>query len=140
MLVLAVAFVAVKADQEYAGVRVAMRVYDECSKADAFSPCLKKKAFTILDRLGRMDKLNIAEGINVVRAEDAPAPTAAISEEELDKTLPRSADARDAALNDMLVNKVASLVGSRTVQVSFPEVTSESISRGIEEGTSAFKH
>lgn len=134
LVVLAVAVSAVMgADSlDNAGVRIALRVYDECSKADGFTPCLKKKAITFLTRLGRMDKFSLGEGINVVRAEDAPVAENTISEEQLEKTLPRAADARDAALDGMLMDKLTTFISSRNVQVTLPKISGEDF--GLEEG------
>lgn len=115
-----------------AGLRIALKVYEDCAKTDGFTPCLKKKAYTFLDRLGRMDKLSLVDGVSIVRAEDTPAPEPAVSEEQLEQSLPRAADARDEALNNMLLEKVSSLVSSRTLQISMPKLTADDFS--LEEG------
>lgn len=128
VLFLALASTAINAFDglDYPGLRVALKVYDDCSKADGFTPCLKKKAVTFLDRLARMDKLNIADGVDIVKGADAPATQeATVSEEQLENTLPRAADAKDEALNTMLVDKVSSIIGSRTLQISMPKLGEE---------------
>lgn len=112
------------------GLRIALRVYDECSRADGFSPCLKKKAITFLTRLEKMEKINIGEGINIVKTE-ANQPEVALSEEQIDKTLPRNLEDKDTALTTMLLDKLTSFVSSRTLQVTMPK-----IDLGLEEGTS----
>lgn len=118
---------------DYPGLRIALKVYDDCSNSDGFTPCLKKKAVTFLDRLSRMDKLSIADGVDIVKAADAPATQeTAISEEQLEISLPRAADAKDEALNNMLMEKVSSIIGSRTLQVSMPKLAEEF---SLEEGT-----
>jgi len=139
VLVLAIACSAALATDTFdnAGVRIALRVYDECSKADGFSPCLKKKAITFLTRLGRMDKFTLGEGVTVVRAEDGapaadPAAENAITEEQLEKSLPRAADARDSALDTMLMDKLTAFVSSRSIQVTLPKLSAEDF--GMEEG------
>lgn len=117
---------------DYPGLRIALKVYDDCSKTEGFSPCLKKKAVTFLDRLARMDKLSIAEGVDIVKAADAPSTQeTALSEEQLENSLPRAADAKDEALNQMLMDKVGSVIGSRTLQISMPKLAEEF---GVEEG------
>lgn len=120
---------------ENAGVRVAMKIYEDCSKEDGFSPCLKKKAITFLDRLGRMDKLQLTEGITVVRGESVPNDSVGtvLTEDQLDKTLPRSSDARDEALNTMLMDKVTKFVNSRSLEITMPKFTASDL--GIEEGS-----
>lgn len=124
VLVLTVAGSVIASDSfDNMGVRIALRVYDECSNADGFSPCLKKKAITFLTRLARMDKFSLGEGIAVVRADDAPpVEENTITEDQLDKTLPRGVDAKDDALNTILMDKLTSFVSSRTLQVTLPKL------------------
>lgn len=118
---------------DYPGLRIALKVYDDCSRADGFTPCLKKKAVTFLDRLARMDKLSIADGVDIVKAADAPATQeTAISEEQLEVSLPRAADAKDEALDTMLMEKVSSIIESRTLQISVPKIAEEF---SLEEGS-----
>lgn len=132
VLVLGIASSAIATESfDNIGVRIALRVYDECSKADGFSPCLKKKAITFLTRLGRMDKFSLGEGIAVVRTEEAPSiEENTITEDQLDKTLPRAVDAKDEALNTILLDKLTSFVSSRTLQVTLPK-----LDLGLEEGS-----
>lgn len=113
------------------GIKLALRVYDECSTSDGFSPCLKKKALTFLNRLSRMDKLNLVDGVTVVKADDVPAPDV-VTDEQLENSLPRAADARDAALDTMLMDKLTSFISSRTVTVTLPKVSAQDL--GLEEG------
>lgn len=135
VLLVAVCAVGVHGQVENPGLRAALRVYDECSRADGFGACLKKKMLVFVDRLARMERITVAEGVTVVRENDAAAPPKQpLTDDELEKTLPRASDARDAALDSMLMERVASYVGSRTLQVTLPEVTGKEISRGIEEG------
>ncbi|CAG9817463.1 unnamed protein product [Phaedon cochleariae] len=119
-----------------AGVRVALKIYDDCSKADGFTPCLKKKAITFLDRLGRMDKFSLAEGVVVSKASDSPKEGPVITEETLEQTLPRAADAKDEALSNLLLEKVTNFIGSRSVEVSLPKISGRELAEdlGVEEG------
>lgn len=109
---------------ESTGIRMALKLYDECNKVEGFSPCLKKKAITFLDRLGRMDKITLAEGVIVSKTSDSPLePT--VTEEQLDSTLPRADDAKDQALNTILLDKVSKLVGSRSIELTLPKLDLE---------------
>lgn len=121
-----------------AGVRIALKVYDDCAKADSFSICLKKKAITFLDRLGRTENFSVVDGVTVKRAADAPVQSPAISEEKLEETLPRSEDAKENALDNIIVDKVADFVGSRTVEVSIPRIMPEDL--GVETGNVFYLH
>lgn len=109
-------------DFENTGVRLALKIYDDCSKTDGFSPCLKKKAITFLDRLGRMDNLSLADGVVVQRTADTPKDEPAITEEQLDQTLPRSSEGKDAALTEMLMDKISKFFGSRSIEVALPRI------------------
>lgn len=101
-------------------MRVALKVFEDCSKSDALSPCLKKKAIAFVDRLSRMEKFSVSDYFTVVKAEDAPAPGPALTEEQIDSTLPRALEAKDSALTNMLLDKLGSFIGSRSIQVELP--------------------
>lgn len=117
---------------ENPGVRAILKVYDECSKSEGFSPCLKKKAVTFMDRLARMDKLSVFEGVTVIRSGEVPSAT--LSEEQLENTLPRALEAREAVLDNMLVDKAANYVSSRTLQITLPQFDAQELGRAISEG------
>lgn len=116
---------------ESSGVQLALKIYDDCSKTEGLSVCLKKKAITFIDRLGRMNKLSLSDGIVVHKTADAPKDAAAITEEELDKTLPRSLDAKDDALSGIMFEKISNFIGSRSIEVALPKIDASEL---IEEG------
>uniref|UniRef100_A0A6P4DYC6 Uncharacterized protein LOC108038436 n=1 Tax=Drosophila rhopaloa TaxID=1041015 RepID=A0A6P4DYC6_DRORH len=116
-----------------AGARTLLRVYDECTRAEAgFVPCLKKKAISFIDRLAPIEAINVAEGIKLVRLETAPRPPAT-SENDLESSLPRSGSDRDAKLTNMLIERLSYFFNGHSLQVSFPKLTSDEIGRGLEE-------
>ncbi|GJQ85509.1 hypothetical protein Trydic_g23095 [Trypoxylus dichotomus] len=115
-----------------AGVRVAIRVYEECSKSEGFSPCLKKKALTFFNRLSRMDKLALSDDLVIIKSDDAPANDSSVTDEQLENALPKDLDARDAALDNLLYNKVTSFVTSRTLRFTMPQVSMGDF--GLQEG------
>jgi Protein of unknown function (DUF1676) len=116
------------------GTRALLRVYDECNKAEfGLTSCLKKKAITFIDRVGRLDSLTFTEGFKVVKNPNA-VELKSMSENELERTLPRGLEAREEILTGMLVDKVANFVSGRTLQVELPKVSTEEIGRGLEEG------
>ncbi|KFB38746.1 AGAP013195-PA-like protein [Anopheles sinensis] len=126
-------------DYQSQGLRAIVRVYDECSKAETgFSPCLKKRAITFIDRLSRVDALTLGE-MKIVRNERAVEPSKPLTEAELEQSLPRGLEARDEALTNMLLEKVAGIFSSRTVQVTLPKLSSEELGRGLEEGRGKMK-
>ncbi|EDV43719.1 uncharacterized protein Dana_GF16383 [Drosophila ananassae] len=123
-----------------AGARTILRVYDECTRAEAgFVPCLKKKAISFIDRLSPIDAINVADGIKLVRLENAPARSPVTSENELESSLPRSGSDRDAKLTHMLIDRLSHFFNGHSLQVSFPKLTSDEIGRGLEEGRGKMK-
>lgn len=100
--------------------KIALGVFGDCSSTEDFYVCLKKKAITLLDRLGRAEKFTFSDNVKVVRSADAPKQKDEITEAKLDEILPRSAEGKNAALTEMLSNKVSNFLGSRTIQISLP--------------------
>lgn len=125
-LVLFCATVALAADGfEDASTRIALKVYEDCSASEDFYVCLKKKAITFLDRAGRAPKFSLSDSVKIVRAIDAPESKEEVTEAKLDEILPRSADAKNAALTEMLSDKVSDFLGTRTIEISLPRSLSE---------------
>lgn len=126
-------------DIQNSSIRAVIRVYDECQKAETgFSPCIKKKAITFLDRVKFIKTINIGEGVNVVRSEDidyTKDDKKPLTDAELEQTLPRGLEAREDALTDMLVDKAAQFISGRTIKVTLPKISPDEIGRGLEEGT-----
>lgn len=110
---------------EDASTRVALKVYEDCSASEDFYVCLKKKAVTFLDRLGRAEKFSISDSVKIVRVADAPVQKDEVTEAKLDEILPRSADAKNAALTEMLSEKISDFLKSRTVEISLPRAFAE---------------
>lgn len=116
---------------ESASVRFILKIYDECANSEGFSPCLKKKAVTFLDRVARMEKLPLMEGVALIKSKDAVTPVEPYAiENEIEQNLPRSVEGQDEVLNGMLNERVNSLLGTRTIEISMPKI-SEMIEEGI---------
>lgn len=133
--IVALLVVSVSAEDFYnQGTRAVLRVYDECNKAEhGLTACIKKKAITFIDRVARMDSLAVNEGFKIVKNKNA-SEMKVISENELEMTLPRGLEARDEALSEILVEKLASFVSGRTIQIAMPKLSTEELGRGLEEG------
>lgn len=121
------------------GLRSVFRIYDECQRSDGgLSMCLKKKAVTFIDRISKIDVINIGDGVRVVGVENAanmPKTPKMLSENDLDQMMvPRSLEERDYLLNSMLTDKLANYISGRKIQISLPQVTSTELGRGLEEG------
>lgn len=101
---------------ENAGVRVALKVYDECSKSDFFS-CLKKKAIVMLDRLSRMEKISLVDGVTIIKADNVTIEKTNTTGEDTERNL-----SKEQTLDEMLVDKLTRLVGSRKLEISLPKI------------------
>lgn len=125
------------AEEEFAdsSARIAYKLYDECTNDVGFSVCLKKKAITVLDRLGRMENVSLGIGINVVSKPDANCNETAVTEKELEQQLPRALDAKEDALSYMLMDKLFKYIGSRNVEISLPKFDAQEL---VEEGNHSF--
>lgn len=123
------------AEESYSqGARGLFRVYDECNKSEFGAvQCMKKKAITFIDRIARMDSVNL-DGVKIVKNDNVPFTPKVLSENELEKSLPRGLEARDETLTNFLVDRVASYISSRTIQVTLPAISSDELGRGLEEG------
>lgn len=86
-----------------------------------------------MDRLARMDKLSILDGVNVVKSGEIPQ-NIVLTEEQLENSLPRSLENKEEALDDMLFTKVTSYISSRTLQITLPQLDSQELGRAINEG------
>lgn len=118
------------------GLRSMFRIYDECQRTDGgMAMCLKKKAVTFIDRLSKIDVVNIGDDVKVVGVEGAAAKASkSINENELDQMLPRSLEDRDYFLTNMLTEKVANYLSGRKIQISLPQLSPTDVGRGLEEG------
>lgn len=100
--------------------RYVYKVYQDCASQD-LQPCLKLKLLAALDRAARSYSLNILDGVTFVKDPQAAAQDEAPkSEAEIEASLPRSLNEKDEALSGLILNKVASFLGSHTLQVRIP--------------------
>lgn len=103
----------------YGSVREVFNLYNECSNSDGLTPCLKLKALSLIERVSRMEKINLLDGVVIsgkTEAENLPT----LEEEE--NNLPRALDAKNQALTGMIVNRIARMIGSKTIEVSIPKL------------------
>lgn len=121
------------AEEELAdsSARIAIKLYNDCNNDVGFSVCLKKKAISLLDRLGRMENVSLGAGINIVQRPDANCNESAVSEKDMEDNLPRALDAKEDALSYMLMDKLFNYVGSRRVELSLPKLDASEL---VEEG------
>ncbi|KYM94426.1 hypothetical protein ALC62_14869 [Cyphomyrmex costatus] len=123
------------------GYRALYRVYEECEHRNmAVSPCLKKKAIAFFERLGRIQTLPLSDNLELVRVASATDDSSKNTVPDLEKTLARTnGGAMDEMLNDILFERVATLMNSFNVQISLPKTNSGELKRSIEEGRGKMK-
>ncbi|XP_018577808.1 uncharacterized protein LOC108916092 [Anoplophora glabripennis] len=134
-LILATCFLSAVAQDSFenAGVRIVFKIFEDCTAADVFSSCLKNKAITIMDRLGRMEKFSLVDGITIIRASDVQNDET-VNENQLENTLPRSADNENDDLNTRLLNKISKFIGSRNIEITMPKFSFEDFEEGGKKG------
>ncbi|XP_012287513.1 uncharacterized protein LOC105703595 [Orussus abietinus] len=121
------------------GYRTLFRVYEECQlRNSAVSPCLKKKAIAFFERLGRIEVLPISENMELVRVE-APGDAGVPKMADLEVLGRTGGASRDDLLNEVLFDRVASLLNGFNVQISLPKMTSGELKRSVEEGRGKMK-
>ncbi|XP_039492463.1 uncharacterized protein LOC120452355 [Drosophila santomea] len=97
------------------------RIYQQCS-GDNMSVCLKVKLLTGLEKAFRSAKsLPLMEGIQFVSSGIKSEETnrATVSEKDIEAVLPRSVDAKEQVLNNMILKRVGNFLQDHTLQVKF---------------------
>jgi len=134
-------------DSVAAGLRFFLRLYDECSKRDGLSPCLKMKAIAFFDRVMRTVEIPLTESLVLVKNGDGKEKNSAsldqqqtpvgrsMTEAELEASLPTGDNEdRDMQLSQILLDRVARFFNSYKVQIAFPKLETSELKRSLEEG------
>lgn len=126
------------------GVDRVYRFLQSCGDRD-ISLCIKMRALTFVDRaLRKQDDISIVSGIKLVKTDDTNEASRglngrALSEDELDASLPKNAEDRETAVESMLVDRIARFLQSRTLQLKVPESSISDIRKTLDEGNSQLK-
>ncbi|XP_014241404.1 uncharacterized protein LOC106662109 [Cimex lectularius] len=113
-------------------MKLVLRVFEECSGPGVeASPCLKMKLISALDRASRARDLEILDGVHLIGEEQQE--NNAVSEPELEASLPRSLDDKENALDDIILDKVTKFVQSRSLQFKLTNLSEIPRSLGMEE-------
>lgn len=118
------------------GVDKVYRFLQGCGEKDMLL-CIKMRALTFVDRaLRRPEDISVVDGVTLVRSQDAGRDLngRALSEAELDASLPKDAEDRDAQVETMLVDRVARFLESHTLQLKVPDSTISDVRRSLDEG------
>jgi len=103
-----------KIDTGLGDMRVAFKVFQDCSKAQ-FGPCIKHKLLAALDRIGEQPDLELFDGVHLVRD---PTAMAAANDVARDQSDGRSAGTNDenATLDTAVIDKVVDFFRARSLQ------------------------
>lgn len=128
---------AVAPKTEEDGIDRVYRFIQECGNKD-FSMCLKMRALTFVDSALRQGDVVISDGVTLLRTGDAPAVSAksgrALTQAELESTLPSNEEERTTQVETLLVDRVAKFLQSHTLQFKVPESSISDMKRSVEEG------
>uniref|UniRef100_A0A161MHB5 Osiris 9 n=1 Tax=Triatoma infestans TaxID=30076 RepID=A0A161MHB5_TRIIF len=117
------------------GIETAYKWVQGCGDKDMFL-CLKMRALTYVDKvLRRPEDITLMEGISLVRTEAASRELngRGISEAELDASLPKNAEDKDAQVESMLVDRVARFLQTHTLQLKVPDSSIEEVRKSLDE-------
>ncbi|CAK9824549.1 hypothetical protein ANTRET_LOCUS2702 [Anthophora retusa] len=106
----------------------ALDVYASCSGEEDVSVCLKLKALSFVDRAARSADIEVVDGFKIVQTEEAKSSRAdnARSLNDIESTLPAETEAKEAAIDEALVDRTAKFLSTHTVELSLPEEVSRS--------------
>ncbi|CAK9807978.1 hypothetical protein ANTQUA_LOCUS5410 [Anthophora quadrimaculata] len=127
--VLAVSVFAAPAVQDQPSIlEEALDVYASCSGEEDVSVCLKLKALRFVDRAARSADIEVVDGFKIVQTEEAKNSRAdnARSLNDIESTLPAETEAKEAAIDEALVDRTAKFLSTHTVELSLPEEVSRS--------------
>ncbi|KAL6432061.1 hypothetical protein ACFW04_006642 [Cataglyphis niger] len=101
----------------------ALDVYASCAGESSIPVCLKLKALRYVDRVVRSTDIEIVDGFKIVQTEEAKNSRAdnARSLNDIENTLPAETEAKEAAIDQALVDRAAKFLSTHTVELSFPE-------------------
>ncbi|XP_046668582.1 uncharacterized protein LOC124359683 [Homalodisca vitripennis] len=134
---LAAAYPAVPEETEADGVERVYRFLQGCGEKDMLL-CIKMRALTFVDRaLRRPEDISLVDGVKLVRTDTGDVSRElngrALSEAELDASLPKDAEDRDAQVETMLVDRVARFLESHTLQLKVPDSSISDIRKSLDE-------
>lgn len=105
-----------KASSYFGDIKYLYKTYQDCSASD-LSTCLKLKLYSIIDRVARSNSdFKVYDGVTFVKDGEEQVDEAPKSEDEIEASLPRSLDDREATLNTLIMDKIMSYFGSHTLK------------------------
>ncbi|XP_067007006.1 uncharacterized protein Osi9 [Anabrus simplex] len=120
------------------GLEQARQFIQTCGNKDLV-PCLKVRALTAVDRALRRNSISIMDGVSLVKSDEAAEESSrvlngrAVTEAELDATLPGDAEEKDAQVENLLVDRIARFFESFTVQLKMPDSAISEVRKTLDE-------
>ncbi|XP_046816766.1 uncharacterized protein LOC124423237 [Vespa crabro] len=108
----------------------ALDIYASCSGESDLSVCLKLKALRFVDRVARAADINVIDGFRIVQTEEAKSNSRidnARSFNDIESSLPSEVEAKEAAIDQAIVDRAAKFLSTHTVELSLPEEFSRSL-------------
>lgn len=111
----------------------AIDVYSSCADENDMTVCLKLRALNFVDRAARSAEFDITDGLKIVQTDEAKNSRADYgrSLNEIESSLPTEVEAREAAVDQALLDRTAKFLSTHTVELN---LSNESSSRSLEEG------
>ncbi|XP_050594833.1 uncharacterized protein LOC126924421 [Bombus affinis] len=106
----------------------ALDVYASCSGEEDISVCLKLKALRFVDRVARSADIDVVDGFKIVQTEEAKNSRAdnGRSLNDIESTLPAETEAKEAAIDQAILDRTSKFLSTHTVELSLPEEVSRS--------------
>lgn len=111
--------------------RVTTKIWQECNRINEdVASCLQTKLISTIDRAVRTDYLPLWDSVAIVSNTNASRSDfgRAISEDDLAKAK------KQGKLTDILWDRMANFISSRTVKIDLPKLSAEELKSGVEEG------
>jgi hypothetical protein len=121
------------------GIETAYRFIQNCGDKE-MSLCLKMRALTFVDRaLRRPGDVELLEGVSLVQNQESLDVSRelngrALSEAELDASLPKNAEEKDAQVETLLVDRIAKFLQGHTLQFKVPDSAISEVKKTLDEG------
>lgn len=108
--------------------RVIQKVLDDCMKSEDGITCLKTKAISFLDRAARLDSIPLFTGVSLARQQEEVSEMPAISEAELETTLPRGWSHKNEKLDQMIYDRLSNFLANHTLVM---DVSEQAVQEGM---------
>lgn len=103
-------------------------------KHDDLSLCMGLRAVAYMQKLTRMDNVAIIDGVSFVGSGEIDRTGRALSEAELENSLPEDVSQKTARLFDMFIDAAVRFLKTHTLQFKLPESAPAEIQRAFDEG------